>query len=161
MYLLDIFLNTFGKITPIIFLLRKLGRLLRRYLLPLSVPLIETNINKSSLSLTILSQSAWLETGLIYVVWSFILLLGGSIPFISIFWLLFRSFRHFLEITSITMRFLLVAATIGVTFSYPNGRFLIWFVIWRMFEKINEKRIKVSIDMIRLSSMLSPSMYLI
>ena len=58
MYLLDIFLNTFGKITPIIFLLRKLGGLLRRYLLPLSVPLIETNINKSSHSLTILSQSA-------------------------------------------------------------------------------------------------------
>ena len=79
------------------FLLRKLGRLLRRYLLLLTAPpwchqccAIETNINKCSLSLfsPILSQSARLVTGS-YLVWPFIpLLVGGYLPFIIIFHLL-------------------------------------------------------------------------
>ena len=78
-------------------------------------------------------------------------------PFIIIFRLLFFSFRHFPEITSIAMRFLLIAASIGVTFSYPNGRFHILCMICQLEDVWIDKREKnrgVNLNMIRLSMLL-------
>lgn len=141
MYLFSICFNPVGKTTRNTehFLLRKLGRLLRRYLLLLTAPpwchqccAIETNINKCSLSLfsPILSQSARLVTGSISCVAFHSLACWWISPFyhylspsIRIRIKLF-SFRHF----PVTMRFLLLAASIGVAFSYPNGSFHILWV---------------------------------
>ena len=112
---------------------------LRRYLLLLTAPpwchqccAIETNINKCSLSLfsPILSQSARLVTGSISCVAFHSLACWWISPFYHYLspsiWIRIKlfSFRHF----PVTMRFLLLAASIGVAFSYPNGSFHILWV---------------------------------
>ena len=135
MYLFSICFNPVGKTTRNIFCYESWGGFCVAtcfYSLRHQCCAIETNINKCSFSLfsPILSQSARLVTGSIsceafhsLACWWISPFYHYLSPSIRIRIKLF-SFRHF----PVTMRFLLLAASIGVAFSYPNGSFHILWV---------------------------------